>query len=325
MIYSDVVVVGGGPAGAACAWKLKTNGIDCLLLDKQEFPRDKLCAGWITPQVLTDLNIHAHEYPHGLVKFDKFYVHIYRQTLKVNVNQYAIRRYEFDHWLLQRFGIAPQRHTVNKIENDGHYYILDNRYSCKYLVGAGGSNCPVYRTYFTSVNPRISNLSVITMEEEFPYDYQDSNCHLWFLMNRFPGYAWYVPKKNGYLNVGIGAFSEKLKAKNNTIKNQWQLFVQELERLSLVDRYPFKPRGYRYYIRNGIDMVQSNHAYIIGDAAGLATRDMGEGIGPAIKSGILAATAITQGETLSLQSIQKYSFPKYQTVIKLLSGLIRNH
>lgn len=53
----DVIIVGGGPAGAACAWKLSQHQVDLLVLDKATFPRVKPCAGWITPLVLRDLKI----------------------------------------------------------------------------------------------------------------------------------------------------------------------------------------------------------------------------------------------------------------------------
>jgi flavin-dependent dehydrogenase len=46
----------------------------------------------------------------------------------------------------------------------------------------------------------------------------------------------------------------------------------------------------------------------VGDAAGLATLDMGEGIGPAVRSGFLAAQSIINGTDYSLESISKYSF-----------------
>jgi len=48
---------------------------------------------------------------------------------------------------------------------------------------------------------------------------------------------------------------------------------------------------------------------VVGDAAGLATKDMGEGIGPAIESGIRAARSIAQGRPYSIRGIGKYSLP----------------
>ena len=323
MIYSKVIVVGGGPAGSTCAWKLKQNNIDCLILDKQDFPRPKLCAGWITPMVIHDLEIKTNEYLFGLVNFKKFHVHLYGKELKIKVNQYAIRRYEFDAWLLKRSGVPVYKHEVKNIEKNENRYVIDDQYSCKYLVGAGGTYCPVYRTFFKEMNPRANDSLIVTLEEEFPYDYQDDNCHLWFFQNSLPGYSWYVPKKNGFINVGIGGNWQKLKANKDNIRNQWQFFIQELERLALVKKHQFNARGYNYYIRNRVDAAQMNRLFLIGDAAGLATKDMGEGIGPAIKSGILAAEAIVTGKAFSLSLIKKYSFPRYRWAMGRLLLAVR--
>lgn len=321
MVYSKVIIVGGGPAGSTCGWKLRQNGIDCVILDKQAFPRTKLCAGWITPQVLNDLKIIAHEYPFNLVRFQKLHIHIYRKEFTINAHQYAIRRSEFDHWLLQRSGVAVHTHDVKHIKKEGEYYVLDDHYYCQYLVGAGGTFCPVYRTFFKQTHPRAQDLLVVTLEEEFPYNYQDGNCHLWFFQNRLPGYSWYIPKSHGYVNIGIGGFAEKLKARHDTIQHHWQLFIHELERCSLVKNYHFNARGYVYYTRDRVDVVQDENLFLIGDAAGLATKDMGEGIGPAVKSGMLAAESIITANPFSLKTVKKYSFPRYQMFLKLLGRI----
>jgi flavin-dependent dehydrogenase len=54
--------MGGGPAGSACAWKLRHAGLDVVVMDKATFPRDKVCAGWITPQVVEDLEMDIDDY-----------------------------------------------------------------------------------------------------------------------------------------------------------------------------------------------------------------------------------------------------------------------
>ena len=59
----DVVIVGGGPAGSACAWRLRQAGLEVVVIDKAIFPRDKVCAGWITPQVLDDLRDRSRRLP----------------------------------------------------------------------------------------------------------------------------------------------------------------------------------------------------------------------------------------------------------------------
>ena len=58
----DVLVVGGGPAGSSCARRLVSVGLNVIILDKSDFPRDKVCAGWITPAVVDELAIDLDEY-----------------------------------------------------------------------------------------------------------------------------------------------------------------------------------------------------------------------------------------------------------------------
>ena len=322
MIYSRVIIIGGGPAGSTCAWKLRQNDIECIILDKQKYPRNKLCAGWITPGVLRDLQMDPENYPHSLTKFLKFHVHIYSKELEISVRQYAIRRYEFDYWLLKRCGAEVCTHEVKSIIKDGDSYIIDDRFRCRYLVGAGGTFCPVYRTFFKQINPRAMDNMVTTLEEEFPCDFRDSDCHLWFFQNKLSGYSWYVPKVGGFVNVGIGGFSENLKSKKNSISDHWKLFIEELEKHSLVDNRQFNAKGSVYFIRDGIKNVQTDRAYIIGDAAGMATKDMGEGIGPAVKSGILAAEAIYSNKPLCFDSIGKYSFSRIKTVLAMTTAFL---
>lgn len=318
MIHFDIIIVGGGPAGSSCAWKLRQQGAECLVLDKQTFPRPKLCAGWITPDVLSDLQFTAEDYPHSLRQLRQLQVYVGRRKFTVSAHQYALRRVEFDHWLLQRSGAAVHTHEVKGIRKEGEQYVLDDRYTCKFLVGAGGTYCPVYRSVFKPLYPRPKKRFVVTLEQEFPYSYQDGACHLWFFQRRLPGYAWYVPKEGGWVNVGIGGFVERLQARQATIKQHWQWFVQELERRSLVKDFSFDPGGYTYYTRGRRDHVQHQNAFLIGDAAGLATRDLAEGIGPAVRSGILAVDAIISGQPLSLKSINKYSQLRWRTLLKFL-------
>ena len=64
-------------------------------------------------------------------------------------------------------------------------------------MGAGGTHCPVYQTFFSQSSPRAPGALIVAQEEEFQYDYKDDRCKLWFFENKLPGYAWYVPKKDG--------------------------------------------------------------------------------------------------------------------------------
>ncbi len=308
MLRADVLIVGGGPAGSACAWRLKQNGVDCLVLDQQAFPRFKPCAGWITPEILRDLAMDIGDYPHSFTTFKSFNISIRALKFRLPTTQHAIRRYEFDDWLLHRSEAPVERHTVKSITTTRDGYEIDGTYSGKYLVGAGGTHCPVYRTFFQSANPRAGGALVVAQEEEFAYPTADERCYLWFFEHRLPGYAWYVPKANGYVNVGLGGMAKSLKASDDTLKRHWELLVRKLDAMGLVRGHAFNPSGHAYYLRRDLAEVRRDNAFIAGDAAGLATLDLGEGIRPAIESGLLAAEAILRDSDYSLATLPKYSW-----------------
>ncbi len=307
MQVADAIVVGGGPAGSTCAWKLREAGLDVLLLDRAAFPRTKLCAGWVTPAAMADLELDPADYPHSFMTFDALHLHWKALTVRPRSRQHSIRRYEFDDFLLRRSGARVQQHKVREIYRDGGDYIIDGEFRCKYLVGAGGTACPVYRVLFHDRNPRSSALQTTTFEYEFAYDWKDPACHLWFFDDGLPGYAWYVPKANGFINIGLGGMSDQLKRQRGHIRDYWSSFARNLHNRGLVRHDHLDPTGYSYYLRGNVDVVRDDNAYIVGDSVGLATRDMCEGIGPAVRSGLLAARAIVTGTDYSLADIGKFS------------------
>lgn len=307
MITSDVIVVGGGPAGSTCAWKLRQAGIETLVLDRSAFPRPKPCAGWITPRVLRHLEIDEHTFPCTISRFSRFHLHFPSFTLPLPTLQYAIRRIEFDDWLLKRSAAPVHTHTVREIRKEGGMFLLDGTYRCRVLVGAGGSSCPVSRTFFPESLAHHARFTIVAIEAEFRADPAQRRCHLWFAEKGLPGYSWYVPKKDGYVNIGIGAYSAGLKESGENIRLHWDSLVERLIKEAFLVSPPGEVRGYSYAIRHDSLPVQSENCYLLGDAAGLATRDMGEGIGPAVESGILAARAIAKDTEYSVRSIRKRS------------------
>ena len=299
----EVLIVGGGPAGAAAAARLKQGGADVLVLDKERFPRLKLCAGWITPEVVRDLQFDPAEYPHRFLTFQRMHMHVKGLHLRVPCVQHSIRRFEFDAWLLERSGAAVEQHTVRNIEPlPGGGYEIDARWRCRWLIGAGGTRCPVYRSLFRELNPRTAELQTVTLEHELEYDWGDPDCHLWFFEQGLPGYAWYVPKQHGWVNVGIGGMAERMKRSRQDIKQHWARLA-ELLGGGLTRGARFDPAGYSYFLRGPVQVVRREDAFITGDAVGLATRDMAEGIGPAVRSGQRAADAILHGCEYSLEDV----------------------
>jgi flavin-dependent dehydrogenase len=301
MRSAEAIVVGGGPAGSAAAARLRAAGIDVLVLDKEEFPRQKLCAGWITPEVVRDLRLDIAAYPHGFLSFRRLHWHVRGLHLPVPCVQHSIRRFEFDAWLLERSGAPVLRHNVRDIARDGEFYVLDDAFRCRYLIGAAGTSCPVRRALFEPSMPRARGLQTATLELEFPYDWRDADCHLWFFEHGLPGYSWYVPKASGWLNVGVGGMATRLKQRGENIRQHWQHLSAKILR-DFGIRIPGEPKGYSYYVRGPLPGRIGN-AFLAGDSAGLATRDLCEGIGPAIRSGERAAKSIITGAEYDLDDV----------------------
>jgi flavin-dependent dehydrogenase len=298
----EVLIVGAGPAGSSAAWRLKRAGCDVLVLDGASFPRLKLCAGWITPEVVRDLEFDIGAYPHRFLTFERMHLHVKGLHVPVRCVQHSIRRVEFDAWLLERSGAPVVEHTVRQIREEDGGYVIDGAFRARYLIGAGGTRCPVYRTLFRALNPRAAELQTVTLEHEIEYDWRDPDCHLWFFEHGLPGYAWYVPKQNGWLNIGIGGMAERIKHSGQSIHEHWARLVRKLER-GLARGAHYEPTGYSYYLRGNVEVVRRGNAFIAGDAAGLATRDMAEGIGPAVRSGLAAAESILTGAPYQLESV----------------------
>jgi hypothetical protein len=244
-------VVGGGPAGSTCARDLVSAGYEVTVLDRAVFPRTKLCAGWVTPDALADLELDPSDYPHRFLTFEKLRLHWNWLGISHASRQHSIRRFEFDDFLLRRSGARVVRHRVRSIEKDGDDFVIDKEFRCRYLVGAGGTACPVYREFFNDINPRARVLQTATLEQEYPFDWRDGSCHLWFFKDGLPGYAWYVPKQDGYVNIGLGGMSVQLKAGNHPIQSYWEEFISYLRKRKLIDDTALDPKGHSDFLVQG--------------------------------------------------------------------------
>jgi flavin-dependent dehydrogenase len=143
MVESEVVIVGGGPVGAACAWELKKSGVQSVILEREPFRSTKPCAGWITPDVLRALHIQPGEYPFGMLTMRKLKIHLGGLRLILPTRQYSIRRIEFDSWLRERTGVPVYSCRARSVARQGDSYLVDNLYRSRFIVGAGGACCPV--------------------------------------------------------------------------------------------------------------------------------------------------------------------------------------
>ena len=309
----DVLIVGGGPAGSSCAWGLWRAGLDVAILDRSAFPRDKVCGGWITPAVVGELQIDTAEYARGRVLQPITGFRTGRiggrevETVYSQVISYGIRRREFDDFLLQRSGgrilsAAP----LKSMERDGDSWIVNSEIKARLIVGAGGHFCPVAR--FLGADAR-KEVAVAAQEAEFEMsEEQRRNCSVraeipeLFFCDDMKGYGWCFRKGN-FLNVGLGRLDPR------GLPGHVASFVEYLKRAGKITfDLSAAMLGHAYVLyRQTKRQIVGDGAILIGDAAGLAYSQSGEGIRPAIESGLLAARAIASaGGTYSAANLGNY-------------------
>lgn len=300
MEHCDVLIVGGGPAGSTCAWKLQQAGADVVVMDKAVFPRDKVCAGWITPQVVRDVALDVDEYARSLTlqRISGFRTGVIGGDREVSTSygtavSFGIRRCEFDDYLLRRSRarLVPGE-PVTSIERAGASWVVNGRWNASMLVGAGGHFCPVARL----LNPGVEGPIVAAQEAEpriergaqHACSIEGDTPELYFSRD-LKGYGWCF-RKGDYLNVGFGSLDRR------TCRTATDAFLSFLKaRGKIPADAAWRWRGHAYLLSEPhVRRVIDDRVLLLGDAAGLAHPKSGEGIGPAIESGLMAASTIVE-------------------------------
>ncbi|WP_417520625.1 NAD(P)/FAD-dependent oxidoreductase [Marinobacter sp.] len=309
----DLIIVGAGPAGSTLAKALEGSGKRALLIDKQAFPRDKTCAGWVTPSVIEALGIDLADYGNGrtLQPIRRFQIGMMGQTAVENdhgsVVSYGIRRCEFDDYLLERTNTPKQLGTpVKNITRKEGNWVVNDTWSAPLIVGAGGHFCPVAK--LVGDGPGSHETVVAAKEIEFEMTQEQAKAceargdtpELWFCKD-LKGYAW-VFRKGNYLNIGLG------REDNHKLTEHLQDFVEAMKAKGKIPAdLPSRFKGHAYLLYNHAGRpLLDDGLLLIGDAAGLAYTQSGEGIRPAIESALLAANVIRQAPDVSAASLQAY-------------------
>ena len=308
----DVVIVGGGPAGSSCSWSLRNSGLDVLVVDRAAFPRSKLCAGWITPLILDELEFTVEDYPPGLTiqPITGFRLSaIGGPQIEIRsdkVVSYGIRRCEFDEFLLRRSGARIREGlALTSIERSNGGWVINGDIRARMLVGAGGHFCPVGRYLGNKGSPA----PVLAQEIEFEMDGTqasqskvDGEVPELFFCRDMKGYGW-VFRKGDYLNVGLG------RTDSHEISRHVKEFVGFLQETRGVVTPSNGIAGHAYGLFGRTERKILDHGILlVGDAAGLAYPESGEGIRPAIESGLIAAHAILAADgTYNQENLSLYS------------------
>lgn len=302
----DVVIVGGGPAGSTCAKALVAGGARVVVVDRATFPRVKLCAGWLSRGIWDVLELSPREYPHGLWEWNVCHVHFRGKDHAIRGKGWFIRRYELDDFLLKRarveLRLGAHVKQMARDPDDGRWRVElpdGETLSARYLVGAGGTNCPVARM----LAPERPRRALGVQELELQTDAvaiertrlgRDGEPEL-VLFDDVGGYGWNVPKTD-WLNVGCGTLDP------TGVHEAWKVTKDHLHAVGHVPREAEDAlahlKGHSYFLYDPAHLATAarDNALLVGDSLGLAHPITGEGILPATVSGRCAAEAILAGE-----------------------------
>jgi len=291
---TDVIIVGGGPAGSSAAYMLAKQGLNVLVLEKQKMPRYKTCGGGV--------NIRAARHiPFSIEPVVEKVIHKYRFTYrgekpfeKVSHEPltYMTQRMRLDQFLLEQAcnqgAHVIEEVSIRKTEVKDDFVMVEDSggktYRSLVLIGADGANSMVARNLQLSdgIEREIALESEVSLPPEVMAKWDDA-IEL-DLFSIWCGYGWIFPKQD-HISIGVGGPQKLMKQ----IKEYNTAYLSK----NNVSEYPkIRFSGHALPLRKGFSPITKGRALLVGDAAGLLEPFTGEGIGYAVRSGQLAALAI---------------------------------
>lgn len=289
----DALIVGAGPAGSHLAYLLAAQGLQVAIIDKESFPREKVCGGGLSRKSIAllgfDLGSVLHQSIDGAIL-----TYRNRDALMKDMDAPAactVVRCEFDQLLLDRacaFGVHFLAETafIDASETADSLSVSTSGgvLRCRLLLAADGAASTVRSKIFGK-----DVVSYVPALEALVRPGDDALARFGrravFDFGAMPrGYGWIFPKHD-HFNVGVySPFG------GTSLRNHLDRFISEyacLQRPANVEYH-----GYIIPLHNQRNLFQQGRIWLLGDAAGLAEALFGEGIYFALKSATLAARAI---------------------------------
>lgn len=330
----DVIVVGGGPAGASAAHTLAREGADVLIVDAALFPREKLCGGLLSRKSTDFVNRQystntAQLTACGVIDYSSqgYEIVFDGRPLCEGCCQtpfHFVKRSKFDKWLLDEAVTAgcTALTGVGVAECDpakGLLQLADGRkLTASYLLGADGVHSVMRKSIGESSEKwrkhLASTIELRLPREVFPADVQRPSVHVGPITQ---GYGWVFPNSNAVV-VGLGG----VVSKGQNLATLFRQFVASLG----VEQGNLPPfRGHPLPYGNFLEHPYKDSVLLAGDAAGLVEPVFGEGLYFALRSGQAAGQAIAEALAYGTNAGERYVASIQEEIYAELSYSMRMH
>ena len=324
----DLLVIGGGPAGAATAYWAATHGLDVVVVERKTFPREKTCGDGLTPRAVHQLEVMGLgptlERYH---RFEGLRAIAHGRTLEMAWPDhstypsygYVVRRCDLDAFVADHAVTAgatllqgteavrpvnpPDKSVTGSI---GGAIVLDR------ASGVERTICARHVVVADGANSRFGRALGTVRDRAYPMGmairgYFESPLHddPWIESSldvrdregkAMPGYGWIFPVGNGTINVGIGLLSTFRDYKQINTSHLFEEFARTLPEHWQIDpsRPNAPPTGGRLPMVGSVGPTAGPNWLVVGDAAGSVNPFNGEGIDYAYETGRMAANLIAE-------------------------------
>lgn len=294
-----VLIAGAGPAGATCGLLLRQRNIDCMLVDRAQFPRDKICGGGLPPRSYTLLSqlLPSFTYDYNSIHQLRLLIEG-RQVLDLHMDRELriVKRRDFDARLLEAYrqegGTFVNEALTGIDEKDGQIIVTlqsGRQVRCDYLVGADGANSRVRRY----LNPQADH-GFLWMEQYGPKS-PENIIIVNASKNYRQGYYYVFPNET----CDVQGFGDAATTP--------QSFRQVLTDMGCPE---LKARG--AYIPRTLDYPLHDRIILIGDAGGFPNRLTAEGLYYAFLTASHAAEAISTGRPFAEVNHKTFAHKKME-------------
>ena len=323
---TDVLVIGGGPAGAAAGYWLAREGHDVTIVERKTFPRDKTCGDGLTPRAVHQLGemglgeqLQRYHRYHGLratgmgreLELEWPSHPVYPQ------HGYVVRRRELDQMVAENAVAAGARLLTG---HEALQPIIERGFVRGATVQGKGDDAPVdIRARFVVVadgaNSRFGRALGTFRQREWPYGtairtYWETPRHAdpWIESaldvkdrngNPMPGYGWIFPVGDGTVNIGVGLLSTFRDFKGVNTTHLLDAYAHQVaERWEIDPTNPqCKATSGRIPMGGSVGPKAGPSYLVVGDAAGSVNPFNGEGIDYAYETARMAAQVLHQALT----------------------------